>query len=144
MSGLCYTAGVRFPLCALLVAALAASTLPSPACSQTTEADVYVAQAILDFDDKKYDEALQNLEHALQLEPDHVEALYYTGVVHMARRQPAQAVPFLERARAKSPTDTSIAFQLALAYFAQQQYDRAQPLLEDVYRVSPTLDGLGY
>src|SRR5262245_35716556 len=78
------------------------------------------------------------------MEPNHVEALYYTGVVHMARRQVAAAVPFLERARARSASDPAIAFQLALAYFGQQQYDRAKPLLEEVFRVNPTLDGLGY
>ena len=112
--------------------------------SQTTEADVYVNQAIVDLDDKKYDEALANLEQALQREPDHVEALYYMGVVHMARRQPADAVPFLERAHAGSPSDAAITYQLALAYFAQQQYERARPLLEEAFRVSPELDGLGY
>jgi tetratricopeptide (TPR) repeat protein len=135
---------VKLARSALLIAALLAFARPFPAHSQTTEADVYVAQAIVDLDDKKYEDALENLQRALQLEPEHVEALYYTGVVQMARRQPAQAVPFLERARAKSPSDASIAFQLALAYFAQQQYDRAKPLLEDVFRANPSLDGLGY
>jgi len=112
--------------------------------AQTTEADVYVAQAILDIDEKRYDEALANLKKALEIEADHVEALYYTGVVHAARRKPAEAVPFLERARAKSPRDPAIAFQLALAFFAQEQYDRAQPLLEEVFATNPDLDGLGY
>ena len=112
--------------------------------AQTAEADVYVAQAILDIDEKRYDEALANLKKALEIEADHVEALYYTGVVHAARRKPAEAVPFLERARAKSPRDPAIAFQLALAFFAQEQYDRAQPLLEEVFATNPDLDGLGY
>jgi tetratricopeptide (TPR) repeat protein len=131
-----------------LAALLAVLTLAPPIVprvhAQSTEADVYVGQAIVDFDDKRYDAALANLRRALQIEPDHVEALYYTGVVHMAQRRPAQAVPFLERARAKSPTDPSIAFQLGLAYFAQEQYDRAEPLLEQVFRAQPALDGLGY
>ena len=86
--------------CLLLVAALAAPLgLPGRASAQTTEADVYVAQAVLDFSDKKYDEALANLKQALETEPDHVEALYYTGVVLMAKNQPAEATPFLEKAR---------------------------------------------
>lgn len=112
--------------------------------AQTTEADVYVAQAILDIDEKKYDEALANLKKALEVEADHIEALYYTGVVHAARRQPAEAVPFLEKARAKSPKDPAIAFQLGLAFFAQEQYDRAEPLFEEVFATNPELDGLGY
>jgi tetratricopeptide (TPR) repeat protein len=128
----------------LLFGLLVAGAFPLPACAQTTEADVYVAQAILDFDEKKYDDAIRNLEEALKREPDHVEALYYMGVVHMALRRPEDATRYLTRAQAKSPQDTSIAFQLALAYFAQQRYDAAEPLFERVYKVDPTIDGLGY
>jgi tetratricopeptide (TPR) repeat protein len=131
--------------CLVLIVALAAPmSLPARASAQSTEADVYVAQAVLDFSDRKYDEALANLTKALETEPDHVEALYFMGVVLMAKDQPAQATPFLEKARARSPDDAAIAFQLGLAYFAEQQYDRAQPLLEEVFRSQPTLDGLGY
>jgi tetratricopeptide (TPR) repeat protein len=118
--------------------------LPPATLAQTTEADVYVAQGVLDFDEKRYAEAMANFRKALEIEPDHVEALYYVGVVHMAQRQPAQAVPFLERARAKAPTDASVAYQLGLAYFAQQQYDKALPMLEQVFRTNPTQDSLGY
>jgi tetratricopeptide (TPR) repeat protein len=128
----------------LLLLLLLGAGLPHPAAAQLTEADVFVAQAIVDFDDKRYDEALANLRRALQLEPDHVEALYYTGVVLMAVRRPAEAVPFLERARRRAPGDPVIAFQLGLAHFAQEQYEPAQPLLEQAFRAQPTLDGLGY
>ena len=112
--------------------------------AQRTEADVYVGQAIVEFDDKRYDAALDNLRKALEVEPDHIQALYYTGVVYMAQRQPARAVPFLERARTRAPSDAVIAFQLGLAYFAQEQYDRAEPLLAEALRAQPDLDGLGY
>jgi tetratricopeptide (TPR) repeat protein len=131
--------------CLLLVVVLVTPPwLATRAFAQNTEADVYVAQAVLEYSDGKYDEALANLRKALETEPDHVEALYLTGVVLMAKDQPAQATPFLEKARARSRTDPAIAFQLGLAYFAQQQYDRAQPLLEEAFRSQPTLDGLGY
>ena len=112
--------------------------------AQTTEADVYVAQAVLEFDDKKYEAALENLRRALELEPDHVEALYFTGAVYAAQKRPDLAAPYLERARAKSPKDPSIAYQLGLVYFAQQRYDKAAPLLEDAFRANPELDSLGY
>ena len=138
------TTRVRRAVVTLLIAAVLAPIVSLPALAQTTPADVYVAQAILELDDKQYAQALETLQRALAIEPDHVEALYYTGVAHMALRQPELAVPFLERARTRSPRDESIAFQLALAYFAQQQYDRAKPLLEAVFAVDPTLDGLGY
>ena len=131
---------LTWPLIGLLVI----GGLPAAVFAQTTEADVYVAQAILDFDEKNYQSAIRNLDEALKREPDHVEALYYMGVVHMALRRPDDAVRYLTRAHAKSPDDTSITFQLGLAQFALQRYDAAEPLLERVYRIDPTIDGLGY
>jgi Tfp pilus assembly protein PilF len=112
--------------------------------AQPTAADVHVEQAVLEFDEKRYDQALDSLRRALQMEPEHREALYYSGVVHMARGRPDEAIPFLERALAKSGDSMPIVFQLGLAHFARQNYDRAQPLLERAFRADPTLDGLGY
>src|SRR2546429_2884130 len=54
--------------------------------AQRTEADVYVGQAIVEFDDKRYDAALENLRKALEVEPDHIQALYYSGVVYIDRK----------------------------------------------------------
>ncbi|HEY7518403.1 MAG TPA: tetratricopeptide repeat protein [Methylomirabilota bacterium] len=137
---------MSLPLVSLLVAALVCPLVAVPVSvhAQTTEADVYVAQAILDFDDRRYDEALKNLQEALRREPDHVEALYYAGVVNMALRRPGEAVPYLLQAQKRNPGDPSIAFQLGLAYFAQQRYEEAEPLLEQVFRTDPTIDALGY
>jgi len=135
---------VRLSCLSLVIVLVTPLWLATHAFAQSTEADVYVAQAVLEYSDGKYDEALANLRKALETEPDHGEALYLTGIVLMAKDQPAQAAPFLEKARARSRTDPAIAFQLGLAYFAQQQYDRAQPLLEEAFRRQPTLDGLGY
>src|SRR3989442_9170026 len=112
--------------------------------AQTTEADVHVARAIIAIDERRYDAALAELKRALEIEPDHVEALYYTGVVYAAQRRPDLAFPFLEKARAKAPADPAVGFQLALAYFAQQQYHRAQPLLESGFKTNPSLDRLRY
>jgi tetratricopeptide (TPR) repeat protein len=128
--------------CAALV--LGSAALPPAARAQTTEADVFVADAIVKFEDKQYDAALANLRRALELEPDHVEALYFTGAVLMAQSKPADAIPFLVRARARARTDPVIAFQLGLAHFALQQYDQADPLLEEAFRRQPSLDGAGY
>ena len=101
----------------------------SPAAAQETEADVYVAQAILAYDDKRYPETLSLLAEALKLEPENTQALYYTGLVHLAQKNPTLAVEYLEKARAKSPTTPIIQYQLGVAYFDTEQYDKAEPLL---------------
>jgi tetratricopeptide (TPR) repeat protein len=118
--------------------------LTERAAGQPTEADVFVAEGILALEDRKYDEALQHFRRALDREPDHVEALYYSGVALIALGKPAEAAPLLERARRQSPDEASINFQLGLAYFALEDYARAQPLLEEVFARDPGLDALGY
>ncbi len=116
----------------------------SPAVAQETEADVYVAQAILYYDDKRYPEALSLLTEALKLEPENTQALYYTGLAHLAQKNPVLAVEYLEKARTKSPNDQVILYQLGVAYFTLEQYDKAEPLLEAVFKEQPRLENLGY
>ncbi len=131
-------------LASVLVTVLLLAFAPPQAAPQVTEADVFVAQGVLDFDEKRFDDALANLNRALEIEPGNVEALYYTGLVHLARNRPAEAIPFLERARKKSKDDPLVAFQLGVAHFTLQEYERAEPLLEGVFRRDPSKDGLGY
>jgi tetratricopeptide (TPR) repeat protein len=128
-------------LVGLLVAGVALAT---PAAAQLSDADVYVAEATLAVEDRQWDRALDLLRQALAKEPNHVEALYYSGVAYMGKKDPNQAVRVLEQARQKSPADPSILYQLGLAYFALEQYDRAQPLFERAFALDPTVDSLGY
>jgi tetratricopeptide (TPR) repeat protein len=116
----------------------------APAPAQQPEADVFVAQAILAYSDKRYDEALARLQEALKLDPDHVDALYYTGLVRLAQRRPDLAVEPLERARTRAPGSVPVLHQLGVAYFAREEYDKAQPLLEQVFASQPTADSVGY
>jgi tetratricopeptide (TPR) repeat protein len=125
----------------LIVACLA---VWRPALAQVSEADVFVAEAVLAIDDKQWDKALDLLRQALARAPGHVEALYYTGVAHLGKRQPKAAIPPLTQAYQAAPNDPSVAYQLGLAYFALEQYDRAEPLLESVFARDPTLPSLGY
>src|SRR2546425_6137763 len=63
--------------------------------AQTTEADVHVAQAIIAIDERRYDAALAELKRALEIEPDHVEALYYTGVRSEEHTSELQSLAYL-------------------------------------------------
>ena len=135
----------RYPARVLILSLLALSALcAAHAFAQQSEADVYVAQAILAYDDKRYVEALSLLNEALKLDPGNIQALYYTGLVHLAQKDPVLAMKSLELARAKSPDDLIIRFQLGVAYFTLEQYDDAQPLLESVFKAQPKLENLGY
>lgn len=129
-------------LCLATACLLAGSV--APAVAQQSEADVFVAQAILAYDARKYDEALALLKDALALDPRNVEALYYTGLVLMAQQRTEQAAEVLERARALAPRDVSILFLLGVAYFALERYDQAEGPLTPVFNERPQTEGIGY
>ena len=116
----------------------------TPAAAQQSEADVFVAQAILAYDARKYDEALSLLNEALKQDPKNVEALYYSGLVLMAQEKTEQAAEVLERARALAPRDLSVLFLLGVAYFSLERYDRAEGPLTPVFNERPQTEGIGY
>lgn len=116
----------------------------TPAVAQQSEADVFVAQAILAYDARRYDEALALLKEALAQDPKNVEALYYSGLVLMAQQKTEQAVEALEKARALTPRDPSILFLLGVAHFALERYDQAEGPLTQVLNERPQTEGIGY
>jgi tetratricopeptide (TPR) repeat protein len=116
----------------------------APAVAQQSEADVFVAQAILAYDARRYDEALGLLKEALAQDPKNVEALYYTGLVLMAQQRTEEAVEALEKARALAPRDPSILFLLGVAHFALERYDQAEGPLTEVLNERPQTEGIGY
>jgi len=134
----------------LALSVLLSALLPAHVFAQQSEADVYaeadvyVAQAILAYDDKRYEEALSLLNEALKLDPGNIQALYYAGLVYLAQMNTALAIESLKKAQAKSPDDLFIRYQLGVAYFTLEQYDEAQHLLESVFKEQPLLENLGY
>src|SRR5205823_14639917 len=112
--------GARAVASRLLWAVLGA--VIAPAGAQQSETDVFVAQAILAYEDKRYDEALGYLREAVDQEPKNVEAWYYMGLVYIAQQRMAQAADALERARARTPNDFSVRFLLGVAFCSPERY----------------------
>lgn len=135
-------AAARQSLVILLVFLSLLTALPAGA--QQSETDVFVAQAILAYDAKRYDEALDFLREAVEQDPKNVEALYYTGLVNIALQRLQPAVQALEQARALAPGDFPVRFLLGVGYFAQERYDQAEPILTQCFKERPKTDGLGY
>ena len=118
---------------------------PAPVWGQgASEATVYIDRAIVAYDQKNYVEALRELQEALKVEPQNVEALYYQGVVYLVLNRPADAQASLEKALSLRPANADISFQLGVLYFNQENYEKAEPLLRQVYRVEPNRPNLGY
>ena len=139
-------AGVVFRagLILLLSAFLAAAQLSVAWGQASPEAAVFVDRAVLAYDEKKFDEALKELQEALRIDPENVDALYYQGLAYAALNRAADAQASLEKARELRPTDVDVAFQLSVIYFNQQGYEKAEPLLRQVYQAEPQRQNLGY
>lgn len=121
------------------------STLYSVVSAQeSAEAAVFVDRALLAYDAQRYEQALQELDEALRLEPDNIDALYYQGLVYVTMDRLLDAFASWERALALRPADLDVAYQLGALYFAQEDYEKAEPLLQRVYAAEPSRPNLGY
>jgi len=109
-----------------------------------TEATVHIDRAVIAYEEKKFEASLKELQEALKLEPDNVEALYYIGIVYGSLNRPKEAQAALEKARLLRPANNDITFQLGASYFNQEAYERAEPLLRQVFRTEPNRPNLGY
>jgi tetratricopeptide (TPR) repeat protein len=109
-----------------------------------TEAEVYIDRAIVAYEGKRYADALKELQEALALDPQSVEAHYYLGLVYIALDRYPEAQAALEKARAIRPTDLNVTFQLGVLHFSRQEYGEAEPLLREVFRAEPRRQNLGY
>jgi hypothetical protein len=56
--------------------------------AQRGEADVLAAQGVLAYDDGRYEDALELLKRATELDPRHARGLYYLGLTHLTLKQP--------------------------------------------------------
>jgi tetratricopeptide (TPR) repeat protein len=132
-------------LIATLILAIPVLFCPALAWSQSlTEAAVRIDRAVIAYEEKKYDAALAELQEALKLEPDNVEALYYQGLVYMSLNRNPEAQGSLEKAHSLRPANNDIALQLGVLFFNQESYDRAEPLLRQVFHSEQGRPNLGY
>jgi len=112
--------------------------------AQEADAEVLVAEAILNYEAKRYDEAIPLLSKASELAPGHARALYYLGLCHLGRGHAEQSIEPFTKLHLLRPTYPEASYQLGAAYFAVRQYEQAGSLLEEVFRQQPERQNLGY
>jgi Tfp pilus assembly protein PilF len=115
-----------------------------PVFAQPSEADVLVAQGVLAYEAKRYDEAVDLLTRARTFDPQNARGLYYLGLTELALQHPEKAIDPLESARQLQPNDPNVQYQLGVAYFAAGRYEEASPLFEALYAQQPNMENLGY
>jgi len=135
----------RYGMGLLWLFVLVLSVFPaSSAQGQQADADVLVAQAVLAYDSRHYEEALDLLNRAVAMDANNTRGLYYQGLTLIALQRPEQAISPLEQLRTLRPNDRMVQYQLGVAYFSAAKYEQASPLLEDLFRQQPDLENLGY
>ena len=135
---------IPFILACVTMSQLLIVASPPEVHAQKSEADVIIAEVILALDEKHYQEALDGANQALKISPDHLEALYYKGLILMAQDRLDEAMVVLEKARESAPDNISITFQLGVGYFSKKEYDKAEPLLNYVFNELPLTNNVGY
>ncbi|MGQ9602480.1 MAG: peptidylprolyl isomerase [Candidatus Bipolaricaulia bacterium] len=91
-------------------------------------------------DNGRADEALKQLDRALELKPDHLGALIFYGDIKLEKKSYDEAVAKYEQALALIRDQEQlkqVRTKLAQAYMAKQDYSRAEGLLAKVLEVSP-------
>jgi len=131
-------------LLAIFIALTFTAISLQPAFPQGSEADVYVAEAVLAYASKDYEKARRSLQLALQRDPRSVEARYYLGLIDIAQQKYRDALTPLEEAYAMAPDDIAVMYQLGVAYFSLDLYDKAEPLLSRVFVTDPHTANVGY
>lgn len=131
-------------LCVLLLAAGLAGEVPPAGAQAPSESDVFVDLGVLAYDERQYGRALEAFQEALRLNPENVNALYYSGLTYLALEQYPAARGVLEQAYKLAPADPDVAFQFGVALFLAQDYAAAEPVFRQVRAVQPDRQNLGY
>jgi len=139
---------LTFPLLAAFFLSMATVPLATARAQSLNEgaiqAAIFVDRAAVAYSDKRYDQALKEVQEALRLDPENVDALYYQGIVYAAMDRPGEALAALGAARKLRPADPDVAFQIGVLHFGQKEYDKAEPFLREVYRAEPKRPNIGY
>lgn len=117
-----------------------------PVCSlaQQADAEVLVAEGILAFDAKQFDEARAYFARAISLDPGHGRAYYYLARCHLAQGRPDLAIAPLTTLHQLRPNDLDATYQLGVAHFSLRADEKAAPLLEEVFQQEPHWADLGF
>jgi TolB-like protein/tetratricopeptide (TPR) repeat protein len=91
-----------------------------------------VNNGFLLFHARRYDESIQTLRSALTVQPDAAEAHWFLGYALIAKGQPEQAIPELERALVLSDRSSAVIGVLVRAYAHAARRDDALRLLGEL------------
>jgi len=84
-----------------------------------------------------YDEAVQDFQHALRIDPEHTVALQNLGSAYRQKKDWAQAKSTLERALALNPENAEANYSLGMVYAQQNDMEHASEYLQRAIEERP-------
>lgn len=84
-----------------------------------------------------YEAAMEAYERAVELNPQHVGALFHLARWHDLRGNDEWAVDYYEKAAAVRPTRTNVLLNLGLLYEDHGEYDKAGQAYERILAINP-------
>jgi len=129
----------------LILLALAVA-FPGISCAQEgfESAEILFTRGIVAYDGERYEEALRDLLKAHELDPRHIDVVYYLGLTYSAQKNYAQAALYLRKGLEIAPKNHDIRYQLGLALYGQNRSDEALREFLVLYEANPQMDNLGY
>jgi tetratricopeptide (TPR) repeat protein len=134
---------------ALLARATGYLTLPTPKTDEALtdcakaialkplDAEGHCYHALAFWNSLEFDKAMKAFDRAIELEPDHVKALYYRGCLKQGLGLLDPAVADLSRVLELQPDHDDALKMRARVYWDQRQFDKALADVEQVVRLSP-------
>ncbi len=94
--------------------------------------------------EEKIDDALRALRKVVQAKPDHAEALYEIGVLHVRRGVPRAAIEVLEKAKAAGMRTVRLHLLLADVLGREERFGEALEEIDSAIALKPTVSDTHY
>ena len=93
--------------------------------------------ARLKFIQNKFQEALFQIQKALEIKPDYPLALNLQGLIYIRLDRLGEAISSFEKAKKITPDDIDLNFNLGEAYFKNRQFQKAKMVFDEIYLKVP-------
>jgi type IV pilus assembly protein PilF len=128
----------------LVVVAFIAVPIAGRAQEGFESAEILFTRAVLAYDEGNYAEATRDLLKAHELDPGHINAIYYLGLTHNAQGNFDQAERYLRQGLQIQPKNSDLRYGLGIALYGQNRFDDALKEFLPIYEREPQKDNLGY
>ena len=105
--------------------------------TNSTEIDTFLETAKNSYNQQKYDEAIQNYDKVLQIEPNNTAALVNKGLASSDLNRYDEAIQYYDKALHIEPNDTDALINKGTALYDLERYDESIQYYDKVLHIDP-------